>query len=1837
MSNLRSFCIHSAQAGVRPFLDSLLRTALIISLGLANPAEMLGQCAGNTAVATNPSFGDQLSSSFVIGGLPRQRHTATKLLDGRILVTGGVNSRNVGAQEVLQKSAQLFDPTSGGWTNVGHSALVDRHHYTATLLADGRVLIAGGVIGDDLSGQTEASCAVFDPKAPLDGAWQAVEFCLVDPRGWHTATRLEDGRVLIVGGAVAGIRGSLQSLELCSVDGVGSDMTCRKMVPMLSVGRSRHTATRLLDGRVWISGGIEAGVELPVDVFVPAIAGTAASVDTVTVGPRAGRSRSDHATVALRSGQLASFGGTEHPNDLELWHPSEPAPVIAQLPCRFEQPAATLLPDDSVLLFGSDADSEGARCIVRCPFVSGSSPMCERIGDLRDPRPELTATLLPGGRVLLSGAGQCTGTSGSIYFVNREVPPGSITTSMMAEDRADHTATLLPQGDLLVAGGSSSEIFRLQNGGGWTDSKALDAGYRTQHRATLLQGGKVLLTGGRDSAEQTTRTTDIYTPGTGWTAGPDMACPRKFHTATRLWDGRALVVGGEGTCPVSPTCSHAGQPASRTYEIYDPKMDDWGCPRLLPNNIGPRKNHSATLLVDGRVMLAGGKDRPQEVGFFDPLQEFTTAGPWTTWPQTLLKDRSGHRAILLGDGRVLLQGGSSDPNQDEGEILCFEDTCPDLSRSTQAPGTIRGHQELVLLPDGRVLSIGGETTASSPSRDNFVFEAITRQNPATGGRLGQWFGVVPSEQPHVSHTATLLPNQEVMIAGGRIGGVSSRSSERFNLDLEFEESSRPVLDELSTATATETGLLWLGQQLRIKGHGFRGLTEGSGGQGTRNSANDSPIVQLRSLNNEQIVNLPIASFRDEEALTEPVVDFPPGPSLVTLFVNGVPSIAQPLDIDYIAEIRKAAVASAPLGVASNQVPPLRHTYRFTNEGVVDATGLELELGIILDSAAIDCGFPISTATNLLLPPGSTGDPVLRPVSLSCIQDNGTIPASPMWTLRWQIDTFPVASVANLELTFDLGALSNLNASDLPSISSRVSELQAVQPLSIGPPATLTTEVIAESEAVQLRVSVTDFRGEVEPGQVIATLFTLENTGLAVAEDVILTTSLDDISVLKPNSCVPAANLCTAASNSGNSRCLQLQPETSCQWTLDLNVTQPPGSNIVRTIAVSRKAGGPDGWPGDRLEDNMASDFTLVQDNPDYPEETVSSGDIPAAAAAANEFLIVFRHDGSIKAQRLQADGSGVGQVFAIDPGSDPDITYETGHDKYWVVWKGDDGCLKLAKVYDLAHQGEVVEEVEVGCVRGEEPAIASGELLPDQPADSTATWVVYQESVGGSGGHTKIMLARPLGYQPPNPTFPRGTHDDIATDLAPRIAVRDNRLVALVWHRKDEGIYAQVFNPDAIDTRPPRAPFRLDKGMAEGSEPDIAYDRETDQFYAVWRKPSGKIEARVLTASPSPSLGNIFAVNKESPCHGCQRQPRIDCHNARCSVAWQRKKSTGGPGESIISQLFSTRGTLLGSELQIDTDPNADDQRQPAIVFAPDTDPALDRFLVAWAVGNNSDPEVRSRVVPLNALRLKAPVDGVAAPQRRTYEVTIDWTEATGQEIPEARRVAVQAVDNAGYFWFYDPENIEVVVSLRETEGKHWISYTSLTERAYEMVVRDCGFDGDCTSSEPMRIPSLPLPQCGGSGEFPMPTEQGRGPKTDILPPCDPSVRPARSLFDRFDVRVCGQDPRLIGSSLSPAMPLGSVLDSSWSDDGPGGADVGSAAFTFRPISEAQPEVAIKMVQTNDSGRYAVYYGGATDMAYRIEIIDRQACDVGSVCEPVLAFEHPAGDFCGGNELQFFP
>jgi hypothetical protein len=220
-------------------------------------------------------------------------------------------------------------------------------------------------------------------------------------------------------------------------------------------------------------------------------------------------------------------------------------------------------------------------------------------------------------------------------------------------------AVRLPNGKVLIAGGATNanlvairtaELYDPATGA-WTLTGSMSR-ERWAFTLTLLPNGKVIAAGGF-CTNGPLASVELYDPATGtWTPTGSLLKARGSHTATLLPNGRVLVAGGDGVTPVQ-TNSPSLDSVLASAEIFDPATGRW----TPTGSMGqPRETHTATLLPNGNVLVAGGISYfggifPTSAEVYDPA-----SGKWLpTFP--LVSGREDHIAALLPNGKVLVAGG----------------------------------------------------------------------------------------------------------------------------------------------------------------------------------------------------------------------------------------------------------------------------------------------------------------------------------------------------------------------------------------------------------------------------------------------------------------------------------------------------------------------------------------------------------------------------------------------------------------------------------------------------------------------------------------------------------------------------------------------------------------------------------------------------------------------------------------------------------------------------------------------------------------------------------------------------------------------------------------------------------------------------------------------------------------------------------------------------------------------------------------------------------------------------------------------------------------------------
>jgi hypothetical protein len=848
----------------------------------------------------------------------RTGQTATLLASGKILTAGGGGSA----------AAHLYDPASNTWSAAG-SMGTGRGGHTATLLPNGKVLVAGG---------GSASAELYDPSTDT---WSAAGN-MATLRSCHTATLLAGGKVLVAGGDNRG--NLLSSAEL--YDPAANSWSS---AGSMSGNRENHTATLLPNGKVLVAGGF---------------------LDYPGSGPGTGFS------YVLSVASAALYDPATN-----SWS------VAASMQHSRVDFTATLLASGKVLVVGGDGNIAGqSLSLPSAELYDPATDTWSAAGSMTVNRQQHSATLLPSGKVLVAAGGSY------YYAYNPDIDPSAyglmtypsstelydpVTNSWSVAKRLNRayvnpTSTLLPNGKTLIIGSSQGELYDSATDG-WSTAASLNTG-RSGQTETLLPDGRILVTGGRNGITSPLASAELYDPATdAWSSAGSMATARMGHTATLLPNGKVLVAGGYKT-------SNA---YFATSELYDPATNTWSATGWLNS---ARYNHTATLLPNGKVLVVGGYyENWMTTGILAELYDPVT-GRWSTsnisnpstsfLTATLLPNgkvlfvspgfgyakiydpvtdrlysagnapavRDGFTATLLPSGKVLIAGGIIGTN-----VTAAAQLYDPATNSWSAAGSMtapREYHAAMLLANGKVLVTGGYDGTN-------YLTAAELYDPAANS----WSVAGSMAAPRENHAAMLLLNGKALMTGGYDGASYLASAELYDSSLGFSDSRRPVI----------TGITVQGAQLSIAGTGFRSDSEGSGGT-AGNSSTAYPLVKLQRLDNDQSMFLlsdPGTDWSDTSFSSAAFNGLPAGQYRVSVIANAVPSLAQLIMLAPASAVAPALLNFGAVTIGNSSSP---QAVTLTNNGSADR--------------AVVAKFSGSDAAMFSIVPGGSCGPVLAP-GMSC--------------------------------------------------------------------------------------------------------------------------------------------------------------------------------------------------------------------------------------------------------------------------------------------------------------------------------------------------------------------------------------------------------------------------------------------------------------------------------------------------------------------------------------------------------------------------------------------------------------------------------------------------------------------------------------------------------------------------------------------------------------------------------------------------------------------------------------------------------------------------------------
>ncbi len=314
----------------------------------------------------------------------------------------------------------------------------------------------------------------------------------------------------------------------------------------------------------------------------------------------------------------------------------------------------------------------------------------------------------------------------------------------------------------------------------WTPTAAMLVP-RDNCKTAVLPDGRVLVTGGNVEKNPATLLAEIYDPQSKlWKPGGNMIYPGTAHTATLLPSGSVLIAGGYY---IQYTANGADYAFPSNAQLYQPQSNTW---KLGPAMLAPRFAHSATLLPNGKVLIAGGisgitNSYLNSAEIYDPsLNLFKAAAP-------MAQAKASHAALLLPDGKVLVTGGETPGGEPYAGAEIY-DPAANAWKAATPMNKVRKDHKMVLLPNGKVLSAGQLPVNGMPPSTIEPGDAEV-YDPA----INQWAPTALMASPALLPSLTVMGNQKVLLTA---------------LDPIQKENTAQVYDPISDQWSEAKPLTW---------------------------------------------------------------------------------------------------------------------------------------------------------------------------------------------------------------------------------------------------------------------------------------------------------------------------------------------------------------------------------------------------------------------------------------------------------------------------------------------------------------------------------------------------------------------------------------------------------------------------------------------------------------------------------------------------------------------------------------------------------------------------------------------------------------------------------------------------------------------------------------------------------------------------------------------------------------------------------------------------------------------------------------------------------------------
>jgi len=324
--------------------------------------------------------------------------------------------------------------------------------------------------------------------------------------------------------------------------------------------------------------------------------------------------RDGHTATLLSNGNVVVAGGENNNGALassEVYSPTAGSwTASGNLNTARSNASAVLLANGSVLIAGGCVSNCLGATTATAELYNATNGTWSTTGSMAVARVYFSMVLLSSGKVLVAGgctklnANGCAGVTAKAEVYDPSTGQWTATGTMNAA-RGNLTATLLPNGKVLAAGGinaannplRTAELYNPATKKWTLTGKMITA--RDEHTAVLLSTGKVLVAGGENAAGVTTAKTELYNPASGqWTATGNLNSSRLEHTATLLTNGKVLIAGGNHVTANKTTVLSSA-------ELYNPSTGVWSKTGTMKS---ARVGHTATLLSSGQVLATAGSN-----------------------------------------------------------------------------------------------------------------------------------------------------------------------------------------------------------------------------------------------------------------------------------------------------------------------------------------------------------------------------------------------------------------------------------------------------------------------------------------------------------------------------------------------------------------------------------------------------------------------------------------------------------------------------------------------------------------------------------------------------------------------------------------------------------------------------------------------------------------------------------------------------------------------------------------------------------------------------------------------------------------------------------------------------------------------------------------------------------------------------------------------------------------------------------------------------------------------------------------------------------------------------